>query len=170
MGESIFRELVKEKYELLSPGQKKVATYITENLEECVFKTAQQLGKKADVSETTVIRLSYALGFLGFSDLQAYIQKEFIQLKGSPFQIKVWEALLSIPEGHLVSYQDIALSIEKPKAMRATASAIAKNNIAYLIPCHRVIRQNGNFGQYRWQSSRKKAMILWENCKNVSIK
>lgn len=86
-------------------------------------------------------------------------------LKGSPFQIKVWEALLSIPEGDIASYQDIATSIGKPTAVRATASAIARNNIAYLIPCHRVIRQNGCFGQYRWHCERKQAMIAWEMSK-----
>ena len=87
-------------------------------------------------------------------------------LKGSSFQLKVWEALLSIPAGDLVTYQAIATTIEQPTAVRATASAIARNNIAYLIPCHRVIRQNGDFGQYRWQAERKQAMIAWEICKN----
>lgn len=85
-----------------------------------------------------------------------------ILLKGSPFQLKVWQALLSIPKGELKSYQDIAFAIEKPTATRAVASAIAKNNIAYLIPCHRVIKQNGDFGQYRWNSHRKQALITWE--------
>jgi AraC family transcriptional regulator, regulatory protein of adaptative response / methylated-DNA-[protein]-cysteine methyltransferase len=87
-------------------------------------------------------------------------------LKGSPFQIKVWEALLSIPEGELVSYQQIAATIDEPRAVRAAASAIARNNIAYLIPCHRVIRQTGDLGQYRWDPLRKKAMIAREiSCK-----
>ena len=86
-------------------------------------------------------------------------------LKGSLFQLKVWEALLSIPEGDLVTYQNIADYIKSPKAVRAAASAIAKNNIAYLIPCHRVINQNGDFGQYRWNKYRKLAMIAWEACK-----
>lgn len=89
-------------------------------------------------------------------------------LKGTPFQIKVWEALLSIPEGNLVSYQDVANTIQSPKAVRAVASAIAKNHIAYLIPCHRVIRQNGDFGQYRWNQYRKQALIAWEAFKNNS--
>jgi AraC family transcriptional regulator of adaptative response/methylated-DNA-[protein]-cysteine methyltransferase len=83
-------------------------------------------------------------------------------LKGTPFQIKVWEALLTLKEGELVPYQHIADTIKIPKAVRATASAIAKNNISYLIPCHRVIRQNGDFGQYRWSPHRKKALIAWE--------
>ena len=87
-----------------------------------------------------------------------------ILLKGTPFQLKVWEALLSIPIGELTSYKDIAKKINKSSAIRAAASAIAKNNIAYLIPCHRVIRQNGDFGQYRWRKERKQAMIARELC------
>lgn len=83
-------------------------------------------------------------------------------LKGSPFQIKVWEALLSIPENHLVAYREVARAIDNPKAVRAVATAIAQNNIAYLIPCHRVIRQNGDMGQYRWDKYRKQMLIAWE--------
>lgn len=85
-----------------------------------------------------------------------------VLLRGSPFQLKVWEALLSIPAGELVSYQHIASFIGKTRAVRAVASAIARNNIAYLIPCHRVIRQTGDVGQYRWGSVRKRALIAWE--------
>lgn len=83
-------------------------------------------------------------------------------LKGSPFQLQVWEALLSIPEGRLASYQQIAALIERSSSVRSVASAIAKNDIAYLIPCHRVIRKNGDFSQYRWGSDRKQAIIGWE--------
>lgn len=83
-------------------------------------------------------------------------------LRGSPFQLRVWEALLSIPEGRLVSYQGVARCIDRPTSVRAVASAIAKNDIAYLIPCHRVIRKSGDFSHYRWGSERKRAMIGWE--------
>lgn len=83
-------------------------------------------------------------------------------LKGSPFQLKVWEALLNVPCGRLCSYQDIATHIGKPAAVRATASAIANNQIAYLIPCHRVIRSTGVLSNYRWGKERKAAMIGWE--------
>lgn len=85
-----------------------------------------------------------------------------VLLRGSSFQLKVWEALLSVPSGELVSYQHIASFIGKPRAVRAVASAIARNNIAYLIPCHRVIRQTADFGQYRWGSARKRALVAWE--------
>jgi AraC family transcriptional regulator of adaptative response/methylated-DNA-[protein]-cysteine methyltransferase len=83
-------------------------------------------------------------------------------LRGTNFQIKVWEALLSIPMGSLTSYQDLARAIGKPTASRAVGSAVGTNPIAYLIPCHRVIRSTGAFGNYRYGTVRKKAILLWE--------
>ena len=83
-------------------------------------------------------------------------------LKGTDFQYKVWEALLHIPPGELRSYQQVAEQINAPTSVRAVASAIAGNNIACLIPCHRVIRSNGEFGQFRWGNIRKKAIIARE--------
>ncbi len=83
-------------------------------------------------------------------------------LKGTNFQIKVWEALLQIPAGQVVSYQHIATLIGKPKAVRAVASAIAVNPVGYIIPCHRVIRKMGVINQYRWGAARKRAIIGWE--------
>jgi AraC family transcriptional regulator of adaptative response/methylated-DNA-[protein]-cysteine methyltransferase len=85
-----------------------------------------------------------------------------LHLRGTNFQLKVWEALLRIPPGSLVSYQDIAMYIGMPKASRAVGRAVAGNTIAVLIPCHRVIRKLGDFGQYQWNPSRKKALIGWE--------
>ncbi|EQA52367.1 bifunctional helix-turn-helix domain-containing protein/methylated-DNA--[protein]-cysteine S-methyltransferase [Leptospira kmetyi] len=95
---------------------------------------------------------------------QTSTQKEKIKLhlKGTDFQIKVWEALLKIPEGRLSSYSDIADSIGQESASRAVGSAIGKNPIGYLIPCHRVIKSTGGIGEYRWGSERKRAMIGWE--------
>lgn len=85
-----------------------------------------------------------------------------VLLRGSPFQLRVWEALLSVPEGRLASYGEVAELIGRPSSVRSVASAIARNEIAYLIPCHRVIRSNGDFGQYRWGPDRKRAIIGWE--------
>jgi len=85
-----------------------------------------------------------------------------LHLKGTNFQLKVWEALLRVPPGWLVSYQDIAVFIGMPKASRAVGRAVAGNAIAVLIPCHRVIRKLGDFGQYQWNPARKKALIGWE--------
>lgn len=83
-------------------------------------------------------------------------------LKGTNFQVQVWQALIAIPEGSLMSYQDVASLMNKPSATRAVASAIAKNPVGYIIPCHRVISQAGKLHQYRWGAARKKAIVGWE--------
>jgi AraC family transcriptional regulator, regulatory protein of adaptative response / methylated-DNA-[protein]-cysteine methyltransferase len=84
-------------------------------------------------------------------------------LKGTNFQIQVWQALLSIPFGSVTHYEGLAKKINKPSASRATASAIAKNKIGFLIPCHRVIRKIGESGEYRWGKNRKKIMLAYES-------
>lgn len=83
-------------------------------------------------------------------------------LKGTNFQIKVWEALLRIPPATLVSYRQLATAIGMPKASRAVGSAVAANSIGYLIPCHRVIRESGDSASYRWGIERKLALRAWE--------
>ena len=83
-------------------------------------------------------------------------------LRGTNFQIKVWEALLRIPLGRLVSYDDVARSIGQPTASRAVGTAIGSNRIAYLIPCHRVLQKSGGLGGYRWGTPRKQAMLARE--------
>lgn len=88
-------------------------------------------------------------------------------LKGTNFQIKVWQALLKIPMGNVTTYQDIARSIKNPKALQAVGSAVGANHVAYLIPCHRVIRKDGILGEYRWSSARKKSIIGWEMAKTA---
>ena len=85
-----------------------------------------------------------------------------LHLKGTGFQLKVWETLLKIPVGGLSTYKTIAAEIEHPKAMRAVGSAIGQNPIAFIIPCHRVIQSAGTFGNYHWGTTRKSAMIGWE--------
>jgi len=82
-----------------------------------------------------------------------------LHLQGTEFQIAVWQALLEIPAGSTVSYQQIAERIDRPRAIRAVANAVASNHLAYLIPCHRVIRSNGELGGYRWGIP---AMLAWE--------
>ena len=84
-------------------------------------------------------------------------------LRGTNFQIKVWEALLKVGPSHRVSYSQLAGLAGVPKAQRAVGSALAANTIAYLIPCHRVIRETGDFGHYRWGTARKGAMLAWES-------
>ncbi len=85
-----------------------------------------------------------------------------LHLKGTNFQIKVWQALLQVPRGMVVSYEDIARKIGRPNSVRAVANAVAHNPAAYLIPCHRVIRKTGVIGGYRWGTTRKKAILARE--------
>ena len=90
-------------------------------------------------------------------------RREFhLLLRGTNFQYQVWQALLHIPPGSIVSYGDIASEIGKPESVRAVANAVAHNPIGYLIPCHRVIRNTGVMHQYQWGSARKKTILGWE--------
>jgi AraC family transcriptional regulator, regulatory protein of adaptative response / methylated-DNA-[protein]-cysteine methyltransferase len=86
-----------------------------------------------------------------------------LHLRGTNFQMKVWEALLSIPSGTATSYEDLAARLGQPRAARAVGSAVARNPVAYLIPCHRVLRKTGEFGGYRYRPERKKAILLRES-------
>lgn len=85
-----------------------------------------------------------------------------LHLKGTPFQLKVWEALLHVPMGSLDTYGSLAKEIQMPSASRAVGSAVGDNPVAFLIPCHRVIRSTGEFGEYHWGAARKSAIIGWE--------
>ena len=85
-----------------------------------------------------------------------------LHVAGTNFQIAVWRALLRIPPGGAASYAQIAAAAGVRRAVRATGSAIGANPVAFLIPCHRVIQQNGGLGGYRWGASRKQAMQIWE--------
>ena len=103
---------------------------------------------------------------------QEYLNKIFIDkekfdlyVKGTNFQINIWKALLNIPNGAIATYQDIANSINKPKAVRAVASAIGSNHIGYLIPCHRVLAKSGAMSGYRWGIERKKILVAYEAIK-----
>lgn len=88
-----------------------------------------------------------------------------LHLKGTTFQLKVWQTLLSVPMGSLTTYAKLASEVNSPKACRAVGSAVAGNPVAILIPCHRVIKSTGETGQYHWGSKRKLAMIGWEASK-----
>lgn len=83
-------------------------------------------------------------------------------LSGTRFQLKVWEALLQVPAGTVVSYEDIAARIGRPTASRAVSGAIGSNPVSVIIPCHRVIRKMGEYGGYRWGMPRKRALLAWE--------
>jgi AraC family transcriptional regulator of adaptative response/methylated-DNA-[protein]-cysteine methyltransferase len=105
--------------------------------------------------------------------VKSYMQKIFgnkkpgkridLLVNGTPFQVKVWEALLSIPKGETASYADVARAIGSPKAVRAVGTACGKNSIAILIPCHRVLTSSGGIGGYRSGVERKRAILAWES-------
>jgi AraC family transcriptional regulator, regulatory protein of adaptative response / methylated-DNA-[protein]-cysteine methyltransferase len=86
-----------------------------------------------------------------------------LYLRGTNFQVKVWEALLSIPPGRLSTYEAIARKIGDPEALRAVGSAVGRNPIAFVIPCHRVIRKSGELGGYHWGLARKRLILAWES-------
>ncbi len=109
---------------------------------------------KSDLLQQNAIRF-YSKDWSNLSQIK-------LHLKGSDFQLKVWEALLQIPLGCLTTYGNIAKNIQSPKAARAVGSAIGSNPICFLIPCHRVIRSNGVSGGYMWGPARKSAIIGWE--------
>lgn len=90
-----------------------------------------------------------------------------LHLRGTNFQLKVWQALLSIPAGAVTTYEGIAAQIGRPKATRAVGAAVGHNPIAVLIPCHRVIRKLGEFGNYRYGPARKKVLLGWELATSV---
>lgn len=84
-------------------------------------------------------------------------------LIGAPFQLKVWEALLSIPSGHVTTYGEIAQQIGNPRAVRAVGTAIGRNPVSWLIPCHRALRKSGGLGGYHWGVPMKRAMLAYES-------
>jgi AraC family transcriptional regulator of adaptative response/methylated-DNA-[protein]-cysteine methyltransferase len=89
-----------------------------------------------------------------------------LALKGTPFQLRVWEALLRIPEGRVLAYGDLAKGLGEPGASRAIGTAIGQNPVAYLIPCHRVIQASGALGGYHWGAERKRAILALERARN----
>ena len=88
-------------------------------------------------------------------------------LIGAPFQIKVWEALMQIPTGHVTTYSDIARTIGNPKAVRAVGTAVGRNPVSWLIPCHRALRKSGGLGGYHWGLPVKRAMLAWETAETA---
>ncbi|MCC5970356.1 MAG: bifunctional helix-turn-helix domain-containing protein/methylated-DNA--[protein]-cysteine S-methyltransferase [Pararhodobacter sp.] len=85
-----------------------------------------------------------------------------LHLIGAPFQIKVWEALLSVPSGHVTTYSEIARAVGNPRAVRAVGTAVGRNPVSWLIPCHRAIAKSGGLGGYHWGLPVKRAMLAWE--------
>ncbi len=101
--------------------------------------------------------------------MQAQVDAAFAQkgqanlhLIGAPFQLKVWEALLTIPSGHVTTYSEIAGAVGNPRAVRAVGNAVGRNPVSFLIPCHRALRKSGALGGYHWGLPVKRALLAWE--------
>ena len=88
-----------------------------------------------------------------------------VQMIGAPFQVKVWEALLAVPSGRVTTYGDIARAIGHPRASRAVGTAVGRNPVSWLIPCHRALRKSGGLGGYHWGLPVKRAMLAWESAR-----
>jgi AraC family transcriptional regulator of adaptative response/methylated-DNA-[protein]-cysteine methyltransferase len=125
----------------------------------------QKQFEKADFIQKTDLHQQHALQI--FQDDWTDLPRIKLHLKASPFQVKVWEALLKIPFGSVSTYGSVAGSIGSPEASRAVGTAIGSNPVAFLIPCHRVIRSTGVIGEYHWGSVRKTAIIGWEASKSL---
>ncbi len=110
------------------------------------------------------LHLAAASAFAAFPDATAAAPQPMrLHLKGTDFQMKIWQALLQIPDGQVTAYADVARLAQHPSAVRAVGSAIGNNPVAYLIPCHRVIQKAGGFGGYAWGETRKTAMLFAES-------
>jgi AraC family transcriptional regulator of adaptative response/methylated-DNA-[protein]-cysteine methyltransferase len=133
---------------------------------EATFSELKQRFPKANFIQKTDEIQQNAL--LIYTQDWTKVNKIKLHLKGTDFQLKVWEALLKIPTGNLATYGNIAKIIQKPTASRAVGTAIGNNPIAFLIPCHRVIQSTGLFGAYMWGTTRKTAIIGWEAAKTHS--
>lgn len=88
-----------------------------------------------------------------------------LHMIGAPFQLKVWEALLNIPSGQVTTYSEIAQAIGRPRAVRAVGTAVGRNPVSWLIPCHRALRKSGGLGGYHWGLPVKRAMLAWESAR-----
>ena len=97
--------------------------------------------------------------------MSASTEKAPLYLIGAPFQINVWEALLRIPSGHVTTYSEIAASVGNPRAVRAVGTAVGRNPVSWLIPCHRALRKDGSLGGYHWGLPVKRAMLAFESAR-----
>lgn len=131
--------------------------------EQDAYPTLQNQFPNAKFRQTTDNLQQNALSI--FSKDLSNIRAVKLHLKGTEFQLKVWQALLKIPLGHVSTYGCIAEGIENAKASRAVGTAIGRNPIAFLIPCHRVIQSSGLIGGYMWGNTRKTAILGWEGAK-----
>lgn len=116
----------------------------------------------ADFVEDPMMLRPWVLTAFGASQT---IEKAPVFMIGAPFQIKVWEALMRIPSGHVTTYSEIASAIGHPRAVRAVGTAVGRNPVSWLIPCHRALRKSGELGGYHWGLPVKRALLAWEGAR-----
>ncbi len=148
---------------LVASTSKGICYMAFSNQKEQAFDTLKKRFPNADFNQV-VDRIQQNALFIFKSDWKELNQIK-LHLRGTDFQLKVWDTLLKIPKGGLTTYGSIANYMNKPKASRAVGTAIGNNPVAFLIPCHRVIQSTGEFGQYHWGNTRKTVMIGWEAAK-----
>ena len=152
---------------LIASTQKGICTLrFVENTAEALAHLKEQFPKAMFIAQSDSLQQS-ALAL--FQTDHSQLAKIKLHLKGTAFQLRVWQSLLKIPMGQLTTYGELAKSIDHPKAARAVGTAIGSNPIAFLIPCHRVIQSTGAFGGYEWGQVRKTAMIAWEGVHSHAI-
>ena len=132
--------------------------FIDDNKNE-IFNRFNELWENANLVHNEIAANEY------LENIFVKNKKYNLFVKGTNLQVNVWKALLNLPNGIVATYQDIANYLDKPKAVRAIASAIGRNHIGYLIPCHRVIAKSGAMSGYRWGIERKKILIAYESVK-----
>lgn len=140
----------------------------------CGIGFASETGESAAMDDLTA-RWPHAVFAKDAGMLRPWVEAAFsvntaasktpIYMIGAPFQIKVWEALLRIPSGHVTTYSEIAAAIGNPKAVRAVGTAVGRNPVSWLIPCHRALRKSGALGGYHWGLPVKRALLAWEGAR-----
>lgn len=135
--------------------------FVQENRRQSALHDLAQTWPQATLQENTAV--THPIANRIFQQTASKQQPPLrLLVKGTNFQVRVWQALLQVPAGTVVSYGTLAQMMGSPKAVRAVGTAVGHNPIGYLIPCHRVIRSMGGFGNYRWGTTRKKAILGWE--------
>ncbi len=128
--------------------------------EEAAMEDLTSRWPKAEFIEDPMMLRPWVLTAFGAED--GALDRAPLYLIGAPFQIKVWEALLRVPTGQVTTYSDIASAIGNPKAVRAVGTAVGRNPVSWLIPCHRALRKSGALGGYHWGLPVKRAMLAFE--------
>jgi AraC family transcriptional regulator, regulatory protein of adaptative response / methylated-DNA-[protein]-cysteine methyltransferase len=140
-------------------------SFLQEGNRSIAVEELQKVWEKASIRENS--RNTEQMANAIFNRTPGNQEKLNVLVKGTNFQVKVWNALLEVPYGTVSTYQSLAKRIEQPNALQAVGSAVGANPIAYLIPCHRIIRKNLIIGEYHWGTERKKAMLGWEMAKTA---